>query len=337
MIAEARTFLSKQLEYLEQNEARLTVDADTHITDLSRLPQDLARRVSESNDYFHGRPMSAEMLLAAMDVAGVDMALSWQNPAATEYGDDVSANYDALLAANRYVAESARQHPTRIIPAGWTDPRALGIKGAVELARHCVSELGMGIVKMNPAQNEFPMNGPEAMEVAGAIVDAGAVPAFHYGADTPYTPAEAFAEMADQFPHSPLIGVHMGGGGAAYVAAEELYQKSRTLGLEHENIHFVFSAKRDVHIESDLITYQLAGSPYKDNLSCGSDAPYGNLPFHFGGYRSLLNSFLYPEHHPDPRVRENSGLFDESSIRGYLGQNFVRLVMETYASLLSRG
>jgi hypothetical protein len=51
-----------------------------------------------------------------MDQAGVDMALSWQNPAVTRYGSDIEENYRSLEAANRYISRFSGQHPTRIIP-----------------------------------------------------------------------------------------------------------------------------------------------------------------------------------------------------------------------------
>jgi predicted TIM-barrel fold metal-dependent hydrolase len=330
------SFVKKQLAHLRADWNRLVVDADTHITDMSSVPPDAQQRMATTQNYYHGRPISAELLLAEMDLAEVDMALSWQNPATTPYGTDPSQNYDTLLAANRYVVESARQHPARIIPAAWTDPQALGVRRAVELAQHCVNDLGVALVKMNPAQNEFPLNGPEASEVAEAIIDTGAMVAFHFGADTEYTPAEALADVASRYPQSTFIGVHMGGGGASYLEAEELYHESRQIGLEHENIHFVVSAKRDTHIESDFIVYQMAGSPYRENISCGSDAPYGKVAFHFAGYRALLGGFLRADKHPDPRVRENPELFDEQSIQGFLGGNLARLFIRAYERLLSR-
>ena len=58
----------------------------------------------------------------------------------------------------------------------------------------------------------------------------------------------------------------MGGGGASYNEADTLYAESRALGLRQSNIHFALSAKRDTHIESDLIAYQAAGTPFLQSI-----------------------------------------------------------------------
>jgi predicted TIM-barrel fold metal-dependent hydrolase len=131
------------------------------------------------------------------------------------YGSDLQVNFEVRAAANQYVAKSADSYPNRIIPAGWTDPKALGLEGALKLAETCVQELGFPLVKMNPAQNAFPIDSPEVMTVLDRIVELGAVPAFHFGADTIYTPATGLQKVAQRHPDHPLVAVHMGGGGAA--------------------------------------------------------------------------------------------------------------------------
>jgi predicted TIM-barrel fold metal-dependent hydrolase len=331
----ARRRVERRLGFLEAHADRLVVDGDTHITALDRLAPELAGRVAANPNYFHGRPIPVEELLWEMDRADVDLALSWQNPSATPYGDDEEANFEALLAANRYIHQAARRHPVRIIPAGWTDPKALGVERACRLAGICVGEFGFGVVKMNPAQNRYPIDSDMVLEVVDTIVGLGAVPAFHYGADTPFTPAEGLARVAARHPDHPVIGVHMGGGGAAFVEADELYQRSRALGLEHPNLHFVLSAKRDTHIESDLITYRLAGPPFAHNLSFGSDAPYGRVSWNFGGARAMLASLAEGRDHPDPRLRARPGLFDDDARTDLLGRNLVHLLIATDRRLLA--
>lgn len=336
MKKEAYDFLHWQREYLRKHAGELTIDADTHITDTENLAKEVRRPMEATEHYYHGRPISAEELLRQMKLAEVDMSLVWQNPAATVYSDDPQFNYDSLLAANRYIAESARRHPKQLIPAGWTDPNALGIDGAVKLARYCVEELGVGIVKINPAQNKFPINGREVRAVVEAVAETGAIIAFHYGADTPYTPPEGLEEIAGLFPELPFIAVHMGGGGAAYEDSDAMYTASRELGLRRENIRFVESAKRDVHIESDFIAYRQAGEPYSGHIFCGSDAPYGNQLFHFAGYRAMLRAFLRGGEHHDPRLRRQPELFDEAAIQGYLGGNFARFIVQVYSRVLEK-
>jgi len=323
----AKQRLVNQLGFLLNNRNNLVIDADTHATDTTNMHIGFKEKLSESPNYYHGKPLSAEDLMAEMDMAGVDMSLIWQNPAATLYGTNREKNFEALLAANRYIFDSAMKYPARFIPAGWTDPKSLGIEGAIELARICIEEFGFPIVKMNPAQNAFPITDQQVTTVVDYIVENGAIPAFHFGADTEFTPAAGLAEIARRHPVHPVIGVHMGGGGASYPDTEQLCQNARRMGLEQPNVHFALSAKRDTHIESDLITYTLAGEPFSKNLFCASDAPYGRMTWNFGGYRAMFNSLIDCEKHTDERVRNTPGLFNQEIVKNYMGRNFADLII----------
>lgn len=216
----ARSLLTELTDYLSRNGSHLVIDADTHITGFDLMTESARQRYAASADYYHGRPISAEDLLREMEMARVDAALSWQNPAATHYTGDLDANYDALLAANRYVHLSAVKYMGRIIPGGWTDPKACGVEGARRIAEACVAEFGFPFVKMNPAQNAYPIDSPEVAAVLDRIVELGAVPAFHFGADSPYTPAEGLEKLLQRHSGHPFLAIHMGGGGAGYLESE---------------------------------------------------------------------------------------------------------------------
>ena len=326
---------TRVLARLERRTSGLVIDADVHITDLDRLDDTRGRRYRTTPGYYHGRPISAEDAMLEMNMAGVDMALVWQNPAATAYGPDPAGNTRSLAAANRYVGDCAARFPDRFIPAGWVDPKACGMKNTLALAETLVGEWGFPIVKLNPAQNCYAIDSAESLAVVDRIVELGAIPAFHFGADTPYTPAEGLRRVAERYPERPLIAVHMGGGGAGYLEAESLYAAARRLGLECPNIRYVFSAKRDTHIENDLIAYQLAGEPFCRNLFCGSDAPYGRMTWNFGGFRAMFRSLLDAERHTDARVRARPGLFTPEAVQNYLGGNIARLVVEGCRRMLA--
>ncbi len=302
----------------------LVIDADTHITDVARLPELWRRRYLEDPHYYHGRPISAEDLIGEMDLCGVDMALCWQDPASTFYGRDCDANAEALLAANRYVFEAARRFPDRILPAGWTDPKACGVANAIRVAEICVCEFGFFIIKMNPAQNAYPIASPEVAEVVARIVELGAVPAFHFGADTPYTPASGLERLLEDHPGHPFIGVHMGGGGASYQGGESLAHEARELGLRRSQLRYILSTKRDTHMERDILTYQKAGPPFSENLFCASDAPYGRMAWNFGGFREMLRTLEV--RHPDH--------FGPEASANYLGRNLTRFALEGLRNLL---
>jgi predicted TIM-barrel fold metal-dependent hydrolase len=332
----ARERIAARIAFLERARDRIVMDGDTHPTDPATIPPAIAARMRDDPNYFQGRPISGEELLREMDQAGVDTAVAWQNPATTPYGTDLGANFAVLLAANRYVAEFGARHPERLIAAGWTDPKALGMAGALELVRICVEEWGCPIVKMNPAQNAYPIDSPQVLEIVDRIVGLGAVPAFHFGGDTPYTPAEGLERVAQQHPGWPVIGIHMGGGGAHFVEGEELYQKARALGLRRPNIFFVLSAKRDTHMESDLIAYEAAGEPFRRNLAVASDAPYGRQSWNYGGFRAMFASLRDGASHNDPRLRARPNLFSDEAAQNYIGRNLADLVLRIDRGFLGR-
>jgi len=331
---DAREFVRRQLQFLEAKRDRLVIDADVHPSDVARLTPKLRERYDSSPDYYHGRPVSAEDVLAEMRMAEVDMALVWQNPATTVYTGDTEENYQALLAANRYILQISRKYPTKFIPAGWVDPKACGLDRSLKLVATLIRDYGFAVVKMNPAQNRFPIDSEPALRLVDRIVQLGGIPAFHYGADTPFTPAEGLARVAKRHPAHPVLAVHMGGGGAGYVEAEGLYQASRRLGLAQPNVYFVLSARRDTHTESDLIAYQLAGEPFCRHLCCGSDAPYGRMAWNFGGYRWMFKGLLDGANHIDPRLRSQPGLFTPDAVHNYLGRNLADLMIAGYRRLL---
>ncbi len=332
--ASARAAVRARLAHLLAVREHVVIDGDTHPSDPALYLPALRERLAADANYFHGRPIGDEELIAEMDAAGVDMALCWQNPAVLPPGGSAQENFAHLQAANAAIAELARRYPARILPAGWTDPAALGETGAAEMVRLCVEEWGMAVVKLNPAQNAYPIDSPAVLRLVDRIVGLGAVPAFHFGADTEFTPAEGLAAVAARHADRPVIGVHMGGGGPAYVAAEPLYQAARALGLARPNVFFVESAKRDTHIESDLIAYRLAGPPASRQIALGSDTPYGTVSFTFGGYRALLARLAQGATHADARLRARPGLFDAGAIADLLGRNLADLLIGASRAVL---
>lgn len=329
-----RETIESRLGYLMDHGPNLVLDGDVHPSNYEALPEELKTRLENEPGYFHGRPLASDQLVRTLDRARVDMAMCWHNPSTLQYGTDQDANADGLRRSNVAIARLADRYPNRVVPAGWTDPKALGVANAVSLARYCIEQLVMPVVKMNPAQNGYPIDDPMVLEVVDAIIDLGAVPAFHFGSDTPFTPAEGLRRIADRCGDRPVIAVHMGGGGGHFVAAEPYYQEARRLGIECPNIFFVLSAIRDPHIESALIEYAMAGEPFSSNLGIGSDAPYGNMSWNIGGFRALLDDLASPDY-PDQRVAMRPELFSERVVAGFMGGNLARLLAGAYERMLS--
>ncbi len=331
---QAVNFIQEQQNYIRSRQKDLVIDTDTHITHPNEFGEANIKELSRNDGYFHGMPVTAEQLLNEMDLSEVDMALTWQNPSCINYSTDKEDNYKLLLTANTYIYESSRKYPTRFIPAGWTDPKALGVKGAIRLVEYLINEYGFGIVKMNPAQNQFYLDNPEVVEVVNAIISLGAVPAFHIGSDTPYTPVSALEQIAKKYSDHPIIAVHMGGGGGGYVESEDNYHKIRELGLRYPNLKFPLSAKRDTHIESALVSYELAGEPYNKNLFYASDAPYGKIGWNIGGFRALIQNLKQDSYIGDKRLLKNPGLFNSKTEKRILGGNFANFILQVYDKLL---
>jgi predicted TIM-barrel fold metal-dependent hydrolase len=327
--------MKNRCTYLEANRHKLIIDADTHLTDLSTLPGDLKAAYEATPNYYHGRPIGQEEIRREMKMAAVDMVLSWQNPAATPYSGDPSADFEALMRANRHIFEVSQNYPQAFIPAGWTDPKALGVENALRIVDACLFEFGFPIIKLNPAQNAYPITSDEVLAVVDRIAGYGAVTAFHYGADTEFTPAVGLEKVAQRFPQASFLAVHMGGGGAGYLAAESIYLDTREMGIRNPNIQFIQSAKRDTHMESDFIVFQQAGKPYCNNISCGSDAPYGRMSWNFGGFRAMFKSLQDTENHTDPRIRNRQVVFTDADIQGYLGGNFAAFILAAYHRIFS--
>lgn len=327
--------VERRLAHMRANRDRLVIDGDVHPSDEAALPAEIAARLADPN-YFHGRPLLSSALIPTMDLAGVDMALCWQNPAVLPYTDDHAENAVRLTGANERIAALAAAHPDRVIPAGWTDPKALGTERAMALASYCVIELGMPVVKMNPAQNGYPIDDPMTMAVVDRIVDLGAIPTFHFGSDTAFTPPEGLERVARRRPDHPVIAVHMGGGGGHFVEAEPTYQGARALGLRQPNIFYILSALRDVHLVNAMIAYTAAGAPYAANLAAGSDTPYGNMVWNFGGFRAVLAGLGQGAVYGDPRLAAQPNLFGKRAVANILGGNLADLVIAADTRLLAK-
>lgn len=328
--------IEAQISFLESVKSKVVIDSDVHITDTDKINDQLKLSLKQSENYYHGKPLSVKEVQFEMQHSQVDMCLIWQNPALTIYSDNAEENYHTLLKANKYIHDTFQEYPQQFIPGGWIDPKVMLPAQCKKMIQVLIQEYGFPIIKMNPAQNEFMIDSDIVFEMVNEIYKYGAIPAFHFGSDTQYTPVEGLEKLLIYANEKPVIAIHMGGGGASYVESEKTYQKARELGLKYPNVKYVLSAKRDTHIESDLITYELAGTPFSNNLMCASDAPYGKMAWNFGGFRLLFESFLKRSSHPDSRIRNNPHLFSKESIQNYLGGNMANLAIYGYRSILSK-
>lgn len=159
-------------------------DADTHMSPYKNFPE----------------APSAQELDAILENAHVDKAVCWLLPQGV---DDVSES-------NRYIYQNCKNLP-RFVPFGWANVME-GEEKAVRDAITCLDEYGFRGVKINGAQNYYPIDCLPAMHVCEEIAKRKGIIAFHIGYDEPLmtSPFRA-ATVANAFPETPVLMIHMGG------------------------------------------------------------------------------------------------------------------------------
>jgi predicted TIM-barrel fold metal-dependent hydrolase len=234
----------------------MIIDADTHITPT-------------------GAEFSIEQLLAAMDHAGVDKALTWLRP---DYqGEEIAGH-------NAYLYEATQAHPDRILGFGWADP-TVGVEHAKDMVKRCVDDYGFYGVKLNGAQNYYFIDDPElSLPVAEEIARAGKLLAFHIGADE-YERTHPFraAKVAKMFPEMPVLMVHMGMRDRGMIhAVVEMAQ-------ENPNVYLIAS---QTSYRAALQAVRTLGA---SRVCFGSDAPFQLMHVEVAKYNALLESELSVE------------------------------------------
>lgn len=145
-----------------------------------------------TSDYLTALDYTVEMMLPAMDAAGIDKAM------ATSLGQMVD---------NQYIADAVRRYPDRIIGFGQIDPRQ---PTAVDQILEMGSESTFHGIKLHPTMHGYhfadhglldPTFG--ACEEVGFIVLVNAL-------DDPFCAPLAIEEIAKQFSQVPVILGHMG-------------------------------------------------------------------------------------------------------------------------------
>jgi len=217
------------------------------------------------------RSINAEELLEIMAKAGIDRSLCWLLP---QEVTDVSES-------NRYIYDSARKY-SQLVPFGWANVRE-GVDKAVRDAEQCISEFGFKGVKLNGAQNEYPIDSLEAMTVIETIARLGGFVAFHIGIDSPdFTNPKRAGVVAARFPEMPVMMVHMGGAGDG---TKDCADDVIAVAKEHSNMMLVGSAIRISRVEKAI---EELGP---ERVMFGSDAPFFDAKTCVENYRNMLQKF----------------------------------------------
>lgn len=145
--------------------------------------------------------INAEELNDILAESNVSKAVVWLLP---QDVDDVSES-------NRYIYDNAKKYSRFAVPFGWSNIRE-GEEKAIKDARICLEEYGFRGVKLNGAQNHYPIDCPPAMRVCEVIARNKGIIAFHIGSDEPdLTSARRAGNVAKAFPETTILMIHMGG------------------------------------------------------------------------------------------------------------------------------
>ena len=242
----------------------MIIDADTHLTPFHE----------------YGTDANAEELIAMMDEAGVDKALSWAR-----------RPYDRgrLPEVLKYIYESTKKYPDRIIGYGWIDPM-LGAETAMRCARNCIEEYGFRGVKFNGCQSDhFNDDEKMVMPLIEYLAKMGATIAFHTGADAPDMSCPyRMREIAKRFPETKFLMVHIGCGGGTNQSRQAI-----EVAKECSNIYLVGS---DIRTRPLLSAVEQLGV---DRLCFGSDAPFEHMAVELNRYRVLFENKMTKEQFED--------------------------------------
>lgn len=227
-------------------------DADTHMSPYRNFPE----------------AISAPELDEKLAAAGVDKAVCWLLPQGV---DDVSES-------NRYIYDNSKTMP-RFVPFGWANIME-GEDKALRDAVTCLDEYGFRGVKLNGAQNYYPIDSLPALHVCEEIAKRKGIIAFHIGFDEPLmtSPFRA-ATVAQAFPETPVIMIHMGG---ASTTRENASRRVIDVAKLCPNMYLIGSA-----IEPECVKVAI-DELGPQRVMFGSDVPFRDPAACIRGYEEML-------------------------------------------------
>ena len=238
----------------------MIIDADVHLSPLTEY---------ETN-------MNLEKLLAAMEESGVDKALCWAHRPYVR---------DRLSEVQKYLYESMKRFPDRILGFGWIDPR-LGMQAARDELHRCLYEYGFYGIKFNGSQNEHLNDDPDlVLPLVEEIARCGSVLALHTGADAcENTHPLRVRNIAKRYPELRILMVHMGG-----ASSSDLSLSAIEVAKECKNVTIIGS---EIGTRALLKAIRELGA---DRVCFGSDTPFGVMRAEVGKYQGMLKGVATEE------------------------------------------
>lgn len=233
----------------------MIIDADVHISPTREA----------------GNSLLVEELIDRMDQANVDKAITWIQPPYVR---------DNLNNSLKYVYESSKRYPERILGFGWADPN-LGMENSKETIKRCIEEYNFYGVKLNGAQNSFYIDDPKnSLPLIEKIASYGKVIGFHSGADVKdFTHPYRVGKVAKLFPETKFLMIHMGG-----ASFEDYSDAAIDVVRECPNVTIVGSAIRSIPL---IKAMKELGT---NRVAYGSDTPFELMYLEVEKYLSILKN-----------------------------------------------
>jgi predicted TIM-barrel fold metal-dependent hydrolase len=161
---------------------------------------------------------------------------------------------------NDALRNAVRAYPDRLLGAVWVDPRN-GSK-ALDAARAALEHWGFKGIKLHPLIHGYVANDSIVDPFAQLAEELG-VPVFVHSGHPPFSLPWSIAQLAERFPRTRLVMVHMGHGHGVYI------QAAIDMAMKYENI-FLETSGMPMHSKVRE-AYELVGA---NRILFGTDAPF---------------------------------------------------------------
>ncbi len=246
-----------------QNVAVSVIDFHTHIfpPDVIAARHRYVQRDAwfcQLYDHPRARMATAEELIAALDAAGVDAAVTfgfaWSDPALCQ-------------AANDYVLDAVRRWPRRLYGFAVVNPATEGASLEVE---RCLDKGLVGVGELMPDGQGYSFSDPcldRVLETAlyrrkSVMIHAGEPVGHRYPGKSRST-VEAFYDLALRHPQAQLIAAHWGGGLCFYELMPEVRQALRNVYYDTAASPFLYGDE----------VFSLAAQVVPDKILFATDFP----------------------------------------------------------------
>lgn len=244
----------------------MIIDFHTHIFPPSfpSLREELSKRDATFGSLYsnpRSRMATADELVAAMDEAGVDVAvvmgIGW-------------TDRETAYEANNYIIEATNRFPRRLV--GFCSVNPTWGSAAVREVERCAGEGMKGVGELHPDTQGYDLTSKEAMallmdatrELGLIVLTHSSEPVGHLYPGKGKTTPEKLYSFVLNFPENPIVCAHWGGGLPFYSLMPEVAQATT-------NVYYDTAASPLLYSPEILSTVVAIDGP--DRVLFGTDFP----------------------------------------------------------------